>query len=160
MKTLIYGAGPIGRWLALRLATTATDVTLLARNETYRSLAEKGIEIVDGLTGELQTVRVDLVESLEPEDRYDLVVVAMQKASRLAVCPVLARNEHLQNILFLGNDVSSFRRYLDHLPPGKVLLGFPMAGGGMSDGELVFSKKALGRFPEHEEIFAAIDAAG
>jgi selT/selW/selH-like putative selenoprotein len=25
------------------------------------------------------------------------------------------------------------------------------------DGELIFSKKALGRFPDEEEIFAALD---
>ena len=42
MKTLIYGAGPIGRWLALRLARTATDVTLLARNEELFPLDEEG----------------------------------------------------------------------------------------------------------------------
>lgn len=29
MKTLIYGAGPIGRWLALRLHLAGQDVTLL-----------------------------------------------------------------------------------------------------------------------------------
>ena len=138
MKTLIYGAGPIGQWLSLRLASTGADVTLLARGETRRSLEENGIRIVDGLTGELQTARFDTVESLEPEDRYDLVVVAMQKASRLAVCPALARNENLGCVLFLGNDVSSFHRYLDHLPASKVLLGFPEAGGGWRDGELVF----------------------
>ena len=29
MKTLVYGAGPIGRWLALRLHQGGKDVTLL-----------------------------------------------------------------------------------------------------------------------------------
>ena len=29
MKTLIYGAGPIGRWMALRLHEAGRDVTLL-----------------------------------------------------------------------------------------------------------------------------------
>jgi len=37
------------------------------------------------------------------------------------------------------------------------------SGGGVFEvtvgGTLVFSKKAEGRFPEHEEIFAAITAA-
>jgi selenoprotein W-related protein len=36
----------------------------------------------------------------------------------------------------------------------------PSAGGVFEvtvDGELVFSKKALDRFPEHAEIFAEID---
>ena len=106
MKTLIYGAGPIGRWLALRLNQSGHDVTLLARNETYRSLEENGIEIVDGLTGERLAARPKLVDRLDPEDRYDLVVVAMQKSGRLAVCPILAQNEHLKNILFLASNTA------------------------------------------------------
>jgi len=71
MKTLIYGAGPIGRWLTLRMEQAGQDVTLLARNETYRSLEEHGIEIVDGLTGERLAARPKLVDRLDPEDRYD-----------------------------------------------------------------------------------------
>jgi 2-dehydropantoate 2-reductase len=152
MKTLIFGAGPIGRWLALRLQQTGQDVTLLARGETYRSLEQRGIEIVDGLTGERLAARVKLVDRLEAEDRYDLVVVAMQKASRVAVCPVLAQNENLKNILFFGNDVSGFHHYLDHLPEDNVLLGFPGVGGGWDGADLVVMdrEKPKGR---HGEIF-------
>ena len=62
----------------------------------------------------------------------------MHKAGHLAVCPLLAENRHLRNVLFLGNDVSGFHRYLDHLPADKVLLGFPSAGGGWDGGDLVF----------------------
>ena len=90
MKTLIYGAGPIGRWLALRMHQADQDVTLLARNLTYRSLEKNGIEIVDGLTGERLVAGTKLVERLDPEDRYDLVVVVMHKSGRMAVCPILA----------------------------------------------------------------------
>ncbi len=137
MKTLIYGAGPIGQWLALRLHLTGKDVTLLARGETFATLRQSGVVIVDGLTGERQSARVKLVESLEREDAYDLVVVAMLKAGRLAVCPILAQNRHLRNVLFLGNDVSGFHRYSDHLPEEKILLGFPGAGGGWDGDDLV-----------------------
>ena len=38
MKTLIYGAGPIGQWLALRLQQAGKDVRLPARNRTYDQL--------------------------------------------------------------------------------------------------------------------------
>ena len=152
MKTLIYGAGPIGRWLALRLQQAGQDVTLLARNETYSSLLERGIEIVDGLTGERLAARVRLVDRLDPEDRYDLVVVAMQKASRVAVCPVLAQNPHLKNILFLGNDVSGFHHYLEHLPEDKVLLGFPGLGGGWDGADLVVMDREKPN-AHHGEIF-------
>jgi 2-dehydropantoate 2-reductase len=135
MKTLIYGAGPIGQWLALKLAQADAEVTLLA-GTTFRALEQRGVIIKDSLTGERFEARPRLVARLDPEDRYDLVVVAMSRASRLDVCPDLARNPHLRHVLFLGNDVDGFHRYLDHLPPSKVLLGFPGAGGGWEEGEL------------------------
>ncbi len=138
MKTLIYGAGPIGRWLALRLQEAGNDVTLLARNETYRSLNEDGVVLVDGFTNERQSAHVKLVEQLSPEDSYDLIVVAMGKSSRVAVCPVLAKNKHLKHVLFLGNDISGFQTYLDYLPKDNVLLGFPTAGGGWDGNDLIF----------------------
>ena len=51
MKTLIYGAGPIGQWLALRLHKVGVDVTLLARGRTFGDLLCNGIRIVYGLAG-------------------------------------------------------------------------------------------------------------
>ena len=152
MKTLIYGAGPIGRWLALRLNHAGQDVTLLARNRTFSSLEERGIEILDGLTGERLAARPKLVDRLDPEDRYDLLVVAMQKSGRMAVCPILAQNEHLKNILFLGNDVSGFHQYLDHLTEDQVLLGFPGVGGGWEGANLVVMDREKPN-AHHGEIF-------
>lgn len=152
MKTLIFGAGPIGQWLAHRLQQSGANPTLLARNKTYQSLERNGIEILDGLTGERHAAKVRLVNRLDPESRWDLVVVAMQKASRLAVCPVLAQNKHLENILFLGNDVSGFHHYSEHLPEQSILLGFPGAGGGWDGDDLVIldREKPQGR---HGEIY-------
>ena len=152
MNTLIFGAGPIGRWLALRLQQAGEDVTLLARGEAYHALKRDGLRIVDGLTGEPLSARVPLVERLEPEDRYDLVVLAMPKAARLAVCPVLGQNAHLRHVLFLGNDVSGFTQYREHVPPQKVLLGFPGAGGGWDGTDLVIMDREKPSGP-HGELF-------
>jgi 2-dehydropantoate 2-reductase len=159
MKTLIYGAGPIGRWLALRMQQAGQNVTLLARNETYRRLQDRGVEIVDGLTGEHLTARPKLVDRLDPEDRYDLVVVAMQKSSRIAVCPTLAQNEHLENILFLGNDVSGFQHYLEHLPAERILLGFPGAGGGWKGDDLVIMDREKPKGPLGEIFIGELDGS-
>jgi len=133
------------------------DVTLLARNETYQALQDHGIEIVDGLTGERVNARVKLVDRLDPQDHYDLVVVALQKASRVAVCPVLARNPHLKEILFLGNDVTGFRDYLDHLPEERVLLGFPGLGGGWDGADLVIMDREKASAPYGEIFFGELD---
>ena len=67
MKTLVFGAGPIGRWLAYRLELTGQDVTLFARNQTYHTLKERGLEIVDGLTAERFIAPVKLVDSTHAE---------------------------------------------------------------------------------------------
>lgn len=150
MKTLIYGAGPIGRWLALRLQRAGYDVTLLARNETYDLLKKNGIEIVDGLTGERLVEKVKLIGQLAETDRFELAIVVMHKAGRLAVCPTLAQNKHLKHILFLGNDVSGFEHYRKHLPPEKLLLGFPAAGGGWVGNDLVFMDREKPNGPNGE----------
>jgi 2-dehydropantoate 2-reductase len=96
------------------------------------------VVLVDGYTSEKLTAHVGLVDRIEPEDAYDLVIVPMRKSSRLAVCSALAANSKLANILFLGNDVSGFHRYFDVLPKEKVLLGFPSTGGGTEGADLVF----------------------
>ena len=157
MKTLIYGAGPIGRWLALRLQQAGKEVTLLARNETYRILEKRGIEIFDGLTGKRLAARVKLIDRLDPDNRYDLVIVAMAKAGRLAVCPVMAQNKHLENILFLGNDVTGFQHYLDSLPKERVLLGFPGLGGGWDGDHLVIMDREKTTAPLGEIFIGELD---
>jgi 2-dehydropantoate 2-reductase len=138
MKTLIYGAGPIGRVYAYFLQQAGKDVTLLAREMTYRSISENGIVLRDGYTDEIETVKLKTIERLNPTDEFDIVMVAMSKSSRLAVCPVLAENPNLKHLIFVGNDISGFKKYTDLLPPEKILLGFPSAGGGIEDNVLIY----------------------
>jgi 2-dehydropantoate 2-reductase len=159
MKTLIYGAGPIGRWLALRLHQAGLDVTLLARNDAFRSLLARGIVIVDGLTGERLTARPKLTDRLKPEDQYDLVVVAMQKSARLAVCPTLAANEKVEHVLFLGNDVAGFKKYVKRLSADKVLLGFPGLGGGWQGDDLVILDREKRGAPLGEIFIGELDGS-
>ncbi len=157
MRTLIFGAGPIGQWLALRLRLSGNDVTLLARGATFDRLERDGVQIVDGLTGERFGAWVRLIDRLDPSDPYDLVVVAMQKAARLAACPILAANPNLGSILFLGNDVAGFDRYFEHLSREQVLLGFPLVGGGWDDGDLVIMDREKRDGPRGELCLGELD---
>jgi len=138
MKTLIYGAGPIGRVYAYYLHQAGKDVTVLARNETYRFINEKGIVLKDGYSGEELSAKVKTIDRLSHEDSFDIVLVTMRKSSRLSICPELAESPNLKNIIFVGNDISGFNKYKDYLPPEKILLGFPSAGGGIVDNILTF----------------------
>lgn len=152
MKTLIIGSGPIGQWLALRFKKAGENITLMARNETYHLLQENGIRIKDGLTGKYQVEQVKLINELTSKDYYELVIVAMRKSYRLTVCEMLAKNENIENILFLGNDVSGFQHYFEHIPANKILLGFPGAGGGWKNDELTIMDRKK-RKDHHGEIF-------
>lgn len=139
MKTLIFGAGPIGQWIALTLCKADKDVTLLARGDKYDKIKESGIEIYDAHTGECRSGKVKLTDKLNADDNYDLIVVALRKSSRLAACEVLKENKNLSNVLFIGNDISGFNRYSDYLPRESILLGFPRAGGGYENDKLIIA---------------------
>jgi hypothetical protein len=56
----------------------------------------------------------------------------------------------VENILFLGNDVSGFANSLGDVPKDRVLLGFPRVGGGWERGRLVIMdrEKPAGPFGE------------
>ena len=141
MKTLIYGAGPIGQYYAFFLHQAGKDVSILARGATYSRLEKKGIRLRDGYSNDVKTARVKVVSALDRGDDYDLVLVAMSKRQRLSICPILAENRNLISVLFVGNDVSGFKRYSDYLPEEKTLLGFPGVGGGFVDDALTYTDK-------------------
>lgn len=133
MKTLVFGAGPLGCLYTHRLVQTGNDVTILARGQQYDWIQANGLELVDEMTGAKETSRVNLVDSLEPEDQYDLVIVLIRKNRLPPVLSTLSANVHLKNILFMGNNALGFECYLDVLPEAKVLFGFPGAGGGVRE---------------------------
>jgi 2-dehydropantoate 2-reductase len=133
MKTLIFGAGPLGSLYAVLLHKAGKDVTVLARNEHYQFLKENGVVLINEFTDEKLNEKVTVVDSLNNEDSYDLVIVLMRKNSIRNVLPVLNRNKNIQNILFMGNNSLGFDEYLKHLPKENVLFGFPGGGGSKID---------------------------
>ena len=133
MKTLVLGAGPLGCLYTHRLVHQGNDVTLLARGQRYDWIQANGLVLVDEMTGARETSRVQVVDALGPEDHYDLVIVLIRKNRLPPVLDTLGANAHLENILFMGNNALGFESYLDVLAEGKVLFGFPGAGGGVRD---------------------------
>ncbi len=129
MKTLIFGAGPLGSLYAYLLHTAGHDVTILARNEHYKYLRENGVVLVNEFTQEKIIEKVNIVDSLSEEDSYDLVIVLMRKNNVKSVLPILSKNKNIPHILFMGNNALGFDEYLKYLPKEKVLFGFPGGGG-------------------------------
>lgn len=133
MRILFFGAGPLGSVYAHLLHGNGEDVTVLARGERYDWLKENGLVVVNEITGERGSSRVNVVNELKPNDKYDLVIVLIRKNKLLPVFESLAASPGVKNILFMGNNASGFGEYVEHLPIEKLLFGFPGAGGGFRE---------------------------
>ena len=131
MKTLIYGAGPIGSLYTYLFHEAGKDVTILARNKQFNFIKENGVVLVNEFTGKKVIAKVDVVDKLDKKDTYDLVVVVIRKNKIQPVLQIL--NQNVKNILFMGNNTLGFDEYLNYLPKEKILFGFPGAGGGRKD---------------------------
>ena len=133
MKTLIFGAGPLGSLYAYLLHRAGNDVTILARNEHYKFLKKNGIVLVNEFTQQKVVENVHVVNSLSVDDSYELVIILMRKNKIKNVLPVLSKNKKIQNVLFMGNNALGFDGYLNYLPKEKLLFGFPGGGGSRID---------------------------
>ncbi len=133
MRTLVFGAGPLGCLYAHRLARAGKDVTILARGRRYDWIQAHGLTLVDEIAGEQETSRPRVVDALRAQDAYELVIVFVRKNKLPPVLQVLAGNTNIANILFMGNNGLGFRSYQEALPPQKLLFGFPGAGGGVRE---------------------------
>ena len=134
---LVFGAGPLGSLLTARLHQGGQDVTLLARNQRFLDLQKYGIVLKNWTSGNEETIRVNLIEKLLPNDCYDLVLVVMRKNSALKILPILAKNCS-KKILFLMNNAAGPSALVDALGADRVLIGFPGAAGYKEGHKIVY----------------------
>jgi len=129
MKVLVYGAGPLGSLFAARLHEGGHEVSLLARGPRLADLQEHGVVLVDFHTSQETVARPRIVERLDPEDAYDLVLVIMRKNRALEILPTLAANRYTPNVLFLMNNAAGPGELVKALGAERVMMGFPTAAG-------------------------------
>ena len=129
MKILFYGAGVIGSLYAARLKDSGQNVSILARGQRLADIRKYGIVLKDVNTGNETSTSVNVVEQLDPEDAYDLVVVMMPKNHIPEILPILAANQHTPNVLFMVNNAAGPDEMINALGRERVLTGFPGAGG-------------------------------
>jgi ketopantoate reductase len=129
MNILVYGAGPLGSLFAARLQEAGHRVSVLARGERLRHLREDGLILEDSITGQREVAQVHTVESLEPDDAYDLILVVMRKNHALQILPVLAANRRSPTVLFMMNNAAGQADLVNALGKERVMIGFPLPGG-------------------------------
>ena len=121
------------------------EVSLLARGSRLDFLRQNGILLEHATSGEKKTIPIDVVDILEPQDAYDLVIVVMGRHQVSGVLPVLGANYSTPNVLFMGNNASGADEYNQALGKERVLMGFYMAGGTIKDGVVWYADDVKGR---------------
>src|SRR6185437_15512559 len=129
MKILIYGAGVIGSIYAAKLFEAKNDVTLLARGKNYQSLQQNGIVINEHLTGKKISVHIPLIQQLEKNDFYDLVIVTVRLDQLESVIQDLKNNIACSLVMIMLNNPDDISTITETLHPKHIILGFPGVGG-------------------------------
>ena len=104
MRILVYGAGVQGCELAHRLLQNKKNVvTMLARGEWKERIDQKGLTIRHWAQLKTTVDRVPTIETLAPEESYDIVFVTVQAGQLPEILPALKANQS-QYVVFVGNN--------------------------------------------------------
>jgi 2-dehydropantoate 2-reductase len=134
-RILIIGAGVNGSICATAFYRAGIDVTVLARGKRYEEIASQGIIIEDPFKDQRTITRVPVINSLDPEDNYEYILVIIRKNQIPDLLPVLTQNRSA-NIVFMVNNPSGPEIYTDALHKDRILLGF-VFGAGKRDGSII-----------------------
>ena len=129
LRILVIGAGVIGSVYAARLQAADYPVTLLARWQHAADLRASGLLLEDVSTGQCATSHVRIVDSLAPDDVYDLALVCVRLDQVAATLPDLAANQQIPLVVFLLNNPTGTKLLVEQLGSQRVVLGFPGMGG-------------------------------
>ena len=137
MHLLIVGALPLGTFYAAKLDACGHDVTTLARGRRAVQVRDDGLVIRERGRGCLRA-RVSVIETLQPDQAYDYVLVPVSNEQVESVLPSLAANKATPSLVSMFNNLAGPQRLIDVLGRERVMLGFPGAAGEWgSDGTAV-----------------------
>ena len=159
MRILVYGAGVLGCELAHALIQNKKNVvTLLARGEWKEMIDQKGLTIRHWVQRKTTVDRVQTIDTLAPDDCYDLVFVVMQAGQLPQVLPILKENKS-SYFVFVGNDPQA-KQVLEAMqrPADKVAFGFQNTAGRRQMEAMLFvmAKTPLGRLCASDHAMHAV----
>jgi 2-dehydropantoate 2-reductase len=134
-RILVIGAGVNGSAVATHLYNAGLDVKVLARGKRYEEIRAEGIIIENPFSYKRSIARVPVINSLNPEDLYDFVLVVVRKNQVADLLPVLAQNKS-PNIVFMGNNLSGPAEFAEIIDQRRIMLGTVVAGG-KRDGSII-----------------------
>jgi 2-dehydropantoate 2-reductase len=136
IRILIYGAGVIGSIFAYKLKTGGNDVSILARGKRLEDLTKYGLIIKDNIFQKEYKTEINVVERLNKEVYYDMILVIMQRQQVSQILPILKENIS-PLIIFIGNNPSGASEYLKFIEKGRILIGFGGPGGYKEEHKII-----------------------
>ncbi len=127
MKILVFGAGVLGCNLANNLYRSGKDVTLLARGEWAAEIQRHGLRIKNTFSPWTSSKPVPVVTELKPDDKYDVIFVAVRYTQIEAIIDILRANRS-KNIVLVGNNVRA-EEIAALLPDKNVMFAFANSAG-------------------------------
>ena len=140
MKALVVGAGVTGCFTAARLRDNGVDVSLLARGEKAARLERDGLRMLDGMTDERSTVRLDIVRAPVAQT-FDVAMVCVQAMHRQSLAPLLRELPGRPTVWYLGNTTQGYGAPIEQVGADRVLGGFPSVGGTWQRDVLVYADR-------------------
>jgi 2-dehydropantoate 2-reductase len=140
MKILVYGTGVIGTIYGDVLSQAGHDVRHYVRTGLAAGHGSAlDLRLLDGRGPEPHELDLrypaKVVDGFGPGDRYELILVSLKHYDVPAILYQLAVDAGKADILFFNNwwdDLAA----IDDVLAGRYLWGFPVAGGGWTDGVL------------------------
>ena len=133
MRILIFGAGVIGSLYAALLAETGYDVSVYARGRRLESMSQDGL--LYKRKGKIRKAPVKVLSSLELDDCYDFILLAVRENQLHAALEKLRQNSS-STIVTMVNSLDTYDRWEAICGVGRIIPAFPGAGGGF-DGDVL-----------------------
>ena len=142
MRILIFGVGVIGSLYGALLAEAGYDVSVYARGRRLESLIRNGLLFKSG--GTIRKAPVKVLSSVEPDDCYDFIILAVRENQLHAALKDLRQNSS-PNIVTMVNSLETYDRWEAICGVGRIIPAFPGAGGGFDEDVLDAALTPRGR---------------
>lgn len=130
MKILIYGAGVIGCLYGALFSETDNQVVIYARGNRLNCLQEKGLLYLR--EGKIKRANVQITAKPEEMGKYDLILLAV-KGNQVRQALEELKGDMGDTILTMVNTTDTYEEWESICGKGRIIPGFPGAGGGWKD---------------------------
>ncbi|MBR4706726.1 MAG: ketopantoate reductase family protein [Pseudobutyrivibrio sp.] len=139
MKVLILGRGVIGSQYGWALEQAGHRVDFFIRKSSKHTYADYIVlHTYDGRSKKLVDTKwnINLKRNISTEDKYDLIIISVNPEQVKNAVETVAAFAGDSTIMLMGNFGGNPVDEISVLPKEQFVVGFPSAGGGITNNEL------------------------